>query len=57
MRSAGSQDLLEDVLRDAIPMHARMIHGRRQNGELFEESQEYDARGRVSIKVIRASLC
>ena len=28
-------------------MHARMIHGRRKNGEIYEESQAYDANGRV----------
>ena len=28
-------------------MHARMIHGRRKDGELYQESQEYDANGRV----------
>ena len=39
--------LLEDVLKETIPMHARMIHGRRKDGELFEESQKYDANGRV----------
>ena len=47
MRLARSDGLLENVLKETIPMHARMIHGRRKNGELFEESQKYDAHGRV----------
>lgn len=47
MRQSQCAELLEDVLEETIPMHARMIHGRRKDGELFEESQEYDANGRV----------
>ena len=48
MRQAECDGLLEDVLRGTIPMHARMIHGRRKNNDIYEESQEYDANGRVS---------
>ena len=51
MRQAQCEGLLEDVLAETIPMHARMIHGRRQNGEIYEESQAYDANGRVRIKI------
>ena len=29
-------------------MHARMIHGQNQSGEHVQESQQYDAKGRVS---------
>ncbi len=49
MRNATYPGLLDDVLKETIPMHARMIHGRRKNGDLFEESQEYDAQGRVRV--------
>lgn len=48
MRQSQSVGLLEEVLKETIPMHARMIHGRRKGGELFQESQAYDANGRVS---------
>ncbi len=47
MRQSNCVGLLEEVLGETIPMHARMIHGRRKGGELFQESQEYDANGRV----------
>ena len=47
MRQSGCEGLLEDVLTETIPMHARMIHGRRNNGDIYEESQAYDANGRV----------
>lgn len=47
MRQAQCEGLLEDVLAETIPMHARMIHGRRKTGEIYEESQAYDANGRV----------
>ena len=49
MRQAQCDGLLEDVLAETIPMHARMIHGRRKNGENYEESQAYDANGRVRL--------
>ena len=47
MRQAQCEGLLEDVLAETIPMHARMIHGRRKSGEVYEESQAYDAKGKV----------
>ena len=48
IRHAETEHLLENVLHDTIPMHGRMIHGRKQTGELFHDSQKYDAHGRVS---------
>lgn len=48
MRRAECAGLLESVLAETIPMHGRMIHGRR-HGELYEESQSYDVHGRVSF--------
>ncbi|KAK0516305.1 hypothetical protein JMJ35_000908 [Cladonia borealis] len=56
MRESKCEGLLEDVLAETIPMHARMIHGRRKNGEIYEESQAYDANGRCIQAVDRASL-
>lgn len=47
MRLARCQGLLDAVLNETIPMHGRMIHGQRASGELYEESQAYDAQGRV----------
>ena len=47
MRNAGQDGLLEDVLKETIRMDSRMIHGRRKNGDLFEESQAYDVNGQV----------
>lgn len=48
MRHAGQSKLIEHVLEATIPMRGRMIHGRRANGDLYEESQDYDGvHGRV----------
>ena len=47
MRQSKCEGLLEKVLKETIPMHARMIHGRKKGGELYQESQKYDANGRV----------
>ena len=55
MRQAECDGLLEDVLRETIPMHARMIHGRRKNNDIYEESQEYDANGRVSPDISQSA--
>ena len=48
MRHADSVELLENILQDTVPMHSRMIHGRRKDGKVFQESQAYDTHGRVS---------
>lgn len=47
MRHARCEGLLDAVLSETIAMHGRMIHGQRKNGKLYEESQSYDAQGRV----------
>jgi kynurenine 3-monooxygenase len=47
MRQANCPGLVDAILADTIPMHGRMIHGRK-NGSIFEESQAYDIHGRVS---------
>ena len=47
MRKANCPGLVDSILADTIPMHGRMIHGRK-NETLFEESQAYDIHGRVS---------
>lgn len=56
MRQSQCHELLQHVLEETIPMHARMIHGRRKNGALYEESQAYDANGRVSLQLLSAPL-
>ena len=48
MRKANCPGLVDSILADTIPMHGRMIHGRKKES-LFEESQAYDIHGRVSI--------
>ena len=58
MRRADSDELLESILKDTVPMHSRMIHGRGKDGKVFQESQAYDTHGRVGqdqASSIRAS--
>jgi kynurenine 3-monooxygenase len=55
MRDANRRGLLESILKETIPMHGRMIHGRK-NGHLFEESQQYDIHGRYIRAVDRGEL-
>jgi hypothetical protein len=47
MRQSGRTELLESVMKEAIPMRGRMIHGESTTGELYEQSQDYDVHGRV----------
>ncbi|KAH6615751.1 hypothetical protein B0J18DRAFT_289349 [Chaetomium sp. MPI-SDFR-AT-0129] len=56
MRHAGQPKLIEHVMGATIPMRGRMIHGRRANGDLYEESQEYDVHGRAILAVDRGRL-
>ncbi|THY29040.1 kynurenine 3-monooxygenase [Aureobasidium pullulans] len=55
LREANVPGLIEAVLEETIPMHGRMIHGEKQ-GELYEESQNYDIHGRAIRAVDRAGL-
>ena len=54
MRHSGNGNLLGSVLEETIPMHGRMIHGRKKTGELYQESQAYDVHGRVSPLVLES---
>ncbi|MCJ1406800.1 kynurenine 3-monooxygenase, mitochondrial precursor [Ptychographa xylographoides] len=56
MRQAGVKGLIEDILKETIPMNARMIHGRSKLGDLYEDSQQYDVHGRSIHAVDRAGL-
>jgi kynurenine 3-monooxygenase len=47
MRHVGQPRLLQHVMAATIPMRGRMIHGINASGSLFEQSQDYDAKGRV----------
>ncbi|KAL8664983.1 MAG: hypothetical protein Q9168_007799 [Polycauliona sp. 1 TL-2023] len=55
MKLAECEGLLDAVLQESIPMYGRMIHGHK-DGELHEESQLYDAKGRYIRAVDRAML-
>ncbi|KAL2258600.1 hypothetical protein VTK26DRAFT_8049 [Humicola hyalothermophila] len=56
MRHAGQPKLVDHILGLTIPMRGRMIHGRRANGQLYEESQEYDVHGRAILAIDRGNL-
>lgn len=47
LRHSQRPGLVEDVLRETIPMYGRMIHGR-DGGQLWEAAQAYDVHGQVS---------
>lgn len=55
MRHAQRPELLDSILETTIPMHSRMIHSRR-NGNLHEESQQYDIHGRFIRAIDRGDL-
>ena len=42
MRQSGCAELVERIIKDTIPMYARMVHGRDPKGELSQQSQQYD---------------
>ncbi|KAM0717072.1 hypothetical protein Q7P37_006924 [Cladosporium fusiforme] len=56
MRHSDSPKLVDAVLSGTIPMHGRMIHDQDKNGNLTEESQQYDVHGRFIRAVDRAHL-
>lgn len=47
MRHADEPSLLQNVMAATVPMRGRMIHGRSINGDLYEQAQDYDVKGRV----------
>ncbi|KAH8906373.1 FAD/NAD(P)-binding domain-containing protein [Coniochaeta sp. PMI_546] len=56
MRNAGDPTLLNHVMTATIPMRGRMIHGKRANGDFFEQPQDYDIHGRTIYAVDRGGL-
>lgn len=57
MRHAGQPELLDHVMAATVPMRARMIHGAGVTGELYEQSQDYDAQGKVLRPSSSAPSC
>ncbi|KAJ5914668.1 Kynurenine 3-monooxygenase [Penicillium tannophilum] len=55
IQEAHRSGLVENVLRNTIPMYGRMIHGR-DNGALWEAAQAYDVHGRAINAVDRGAL-
>ncbi|ETN38570.1 uncharacterized protein HMPREF1541_06607 [Cyphellophora europaea CBS 101466] len=56
LRSSGNSALLEEVLKETIPMHSRMVHYRNALGNTIEDSQQYDVHGRFQRSVDRGLL-
>lgn len=56
MRQSGSNELLDAVLPETIPMYGRMIHTLDSKGSISEEAQQYDVHGRYQRAVDRANL-
>ncbi|KAK3346568.1 hypothetical protein B0T25DRAFT_592708 [Lasiosphaeria hispida] len=56
MRHAGQPKLIDHVMGATIPMRGRMLHLRKRNGGLAEESQDYDAHGRSILAIDRGGL-
>ena len=52
IRNARCHGLLDEILKETIPMRGRMIHGQEKDGKLIHESQEYDPHGRVRRPII-----
>lgn len=53
IRNAGHPKLLDSILETTIPMRGRMIHGRGSDGDLYEDAQDYDIHGKVSLQEAR----
>ncbi|QSZ31037.1 hypothetical protein DSL72_000598 [Monilinia vaccinii-corymbosi] len=56
IRQSGHTELLKSIMKEAIPMGGRMIHGRTASKELYEQSQDYDIHGRSIYAVDRGDL-
>ncbi|KAK3347539.1 hypothetical protein B0H65DRAFT_460718 [Neurospora tetraspora] len=56
MRHANQPRLIDYVMGVTIPMRGRMIHGKRPDGKLYEEAQDYDIHGRSILAIDRGDL-
>lgn len=50
MKRSEHTKVIDAILRDAIPMYGRMIHGKDALGKLWEAAQAYDVHGRVCAR-------
>ena len=55
IKHAGATDLLSNIMAETIPMHGRMIHGKK-NDQLYSKSQAYDVHGRSIYAADRGGL-
>ncbi|KAE8393984.1 kynurenine 3-monooxygenase [Aspergillus alliaceus] len=55
LKGSNRHCMIENILKDAIPMHGRMIHGR-DDGKLWEAAQAYDVHGQAINSVDRGTL-
>ncbi|KAK5090681.1 kynurenine 3-monooxygenase, mitochondrial precursor [Lithohypha guttulata] len=56
LRSAGYEQMLEEIFETTIPMYGRMIHTKAIAGALKEEAQAYDVHGRFQRSIDRNEL-
>jgi kynurenine 3-monooxygenase len=56
LRSSGDESLLDEILKETLPMHGRMVHVRNAAGKIVEDSQLYDVHGRFQRSVDRGML-
>lgn len=47
MRHLNLNGFVDSLLKDTLPMRGRMVHGRTNTGDLFEDAHPYDLHGRV----------
>lgn len=48
IKGAGVPGLIEDILDNSRPLHARMVHGADRDGNLTDTSMPYGPSGEVS---------
>ncbi|CAG8979409.1 hypothetical protein HYALB_00010500 [Hymenoscyphus albidus] len=56
MRQSDRPDLLNRIFSETIPVYGRMIHGKKDSGVLYQQSQAYDIHGRAIYAVDRGGL-
>ncbi|KAL3264337.1 hypothetical protein ABHI18_000848 [Aspergillus niger] len=56
LEKSGRTDLLRAIMRTAIPMHGRMVHGRSVSGKLQETFHQYDVHGNSLYSLDRKAL-
>ncbi|OJI81742.1 hypothetical protein ASPTUDRAFT_150817 [Aspergillus tubingensis CBS 134.48] len=56
LEKSGRTDLLRAIMRTAIPMHGRMVHGRSVSGKLQQTFHQYDVHGNSLYSLDRKAL-